>query len=247
MGIRHLVVGTALALVIAGCTERSVEEGSQEGTASSGHGNDEGASSAEAGDGSGGDGSAQCEDPEPMTHPVTGEATGYVRCADGFIHRAGAIDTVITATPEPCESSSSNACSTHDECTAAPLGRCVDTPSVLMGCECVYSCESDGDCDPGQVCVGDEFTGDVPRCAPAGCAQTGDCGDGLCGLAVDEVGCGERSVRLACMSAVSDCRMDNCMELDSAQCQYGDPYRPECLPMDGAWTCVDRSCAGNCG
>ena len=32
MGIRHLVVGTALALVIAGCTERSVDEGSEEGT-----------------------------------------------------------------------------------------------------------------------------------------------------------------------------------------------------------------------
>ncbi|MGB1700217.1 MAG: hypothetical protein ACPHRO_09705, partial [Nannocystaceae bacterium] len=196
----------------------------------------------------GGGGSAACEDPEPLTHPLIGIVTGFVRCADGFIHRAEPMITVIPYSPEPCTSSYPGDCTTHDECSAAPLGRCVDTPSFLSGCECVYSCNSDADCDAGQICLGDEFTGDVPRCTPADCVQDADCESGLCGLAVWGSACGERSARLACMSAASDCRMDNCVALDAAECQYTDPYTPECLPGDDfAWTCVDRSCSGNCG
>lgn len=233
--IRRSLILVALLLTASGCAARDVE----------------GADSAEADAGESADAadaSTACEDPEPLTHPVTGDLTGFVRCADGFIHREQAVDTVIPAVPEPCGSSTDDACATHEDCTGAPLGRCVDTPSLLGGCECVYSCESDADCDVGEVCVGDAFTGDVPRCTPAGCTRDADCDDGLCGLAVWSEGCGERFSRLACMSATSDCRMDSCTALDAAECQYADPYTPECLPDDDfAWTCVDRSCAGNCG
>lgn len=70
-------------------------------------------------------GSAACDDPEPLTHPVTGDLTGFVRCSDGFIHREQAIPV---ARPEAgamstCETgSSSDACLTAADCIVGSPG-----------------------------------------------------------------------------------------------------------------------------
>ena len=209
-------------------------------------------------DGSTQAGDSTCLDPKPLTHPVTGDLTGFVRCADGFIHRETAVPVAL---PEAGEMSTcewgTGPCQTAADCTEGSPerpGRCLQGDGVCLvpECDCVYGCAKDDDCGEGMACVGDEFTGDIPRCVPAGCRDASDCGGGLCGLSRDTIGPGVGAfpnlptIELACMSAASNCRMDNCEERtrDSQPSCFsvGDNRPLRCVATDGTWHCTDEDC-----
>jgi hypothetical protein len=193
-------------------------------------------------------GSAACESPEPLTSPATGMPTGFVRCSDGFIHRdeVVAIPEVQTPPNSSCGWDSDH-CMTDADCNGGSpdgLARCVQLFGCSSFCGCVGSCEVDNDCGPGRACVGAEFTGDVPRCVPAGCSDSSECGEGLCGISVMKAEDDSHpTIELACMTDSSACRMDNCTLSDIPNASRF--VEPTCLAVDGQWTCV--AVGGVCG
>lgn len=260
---RLVLVSLALSTLVSfGCgdsasTAETQTEGATEDSGSSGEeGESSGSSEGSSGETTGsseetGDPSEAwglCENAQPIIDPDTGEASGYVVCEDGFIHRETAVACVLPPAGGTCtdDPDGGDACVTDDECTDAPNGRCVDSPDVTTGCGCVYSCESDADCGGDQICACSHLTGDVPRCVSAVCPDSDACADGLCGMSRTSNGCGQVRVALACMNDEADCRMASCPLVQEC---FGDEvtWQPSCRPIDGAWTCYDDSCDGNCG
>jgi len=180
-------------------------------------------------------------------NPVLDPATGYEACDDGLVHRPMAVGCELPTSVPACDiDMRGGTCAESIECLDGPNGFCLDDPSVLEGCGCVYSCATDADCGDNQVCACSGITGDVPRCVSATCKTDADCGEGLCGLSSTSTGCGSQTIALACLDQNSDCRQGSC---DLVQECFGDEINrvPSCLPIDGVWSCHDDACGGNCG
>jgi hypothetical protein len=147
--------------------------------------------------------------------------SGWVRCSDGFTHRVEAV-ACIPQIEGVCEDG--GACTTAEDCTDAPLGACVYESGI--GCGCVYGCETDADCDSGAICMCAGDPSGSPRCVPANCATTADCGDGLCGVSGSAL-CGSDS-RVACLDASSECRRTVCEGDVECACYASTDFEYQC-------------------
>lgn len=178
----------------------------------------------------------------------TGEPSGFVQCADGFIHHAESVSCSEPTPPSDCENPSElSTCTTDSDCTDAPFGSC-GAPDFWPNadiCECHYGCATDADCGPGYVCACSGVVGERARCVTSDCGE--GCGDGLCGLYKREDSCGPWYARLACLTEASECRIDvDCQEVPDDCESGGFKDLDACVIKDAAWQCGIRGC-GPCG
>lgn len=185
-----------------------------------------------------------CADPEPILQAGTTTESGFVNCADGFVHRAQAVTCVAPATPGTCQLLSNNKpqCATDVDCNERPYGSCSNSP--FGDCECSYGCATDADCDPGKVCACAGVVGGRAQCIPATCAASGECSDGLCGLSVDIDSCDRPHGRLGCYGAGQECRVD--ADCASKKMTYSNESF-ECRLVDESWSCTPPAGSGPCG
>jgi hypothetical protein len=167
-----------------------------------------------------------CLDPRPLLQMDDVTPSGFVACSDDFVHRVETVTCIVPAVGD-CDT-----CAT--DCSDAPFGRCT-MDSNRSTCSCVYGCETDADCGDGAVCacIG-ALTGD-PRCIPASCTTTDDCGGGLCGYSGSN-DC-EFDAEVACLDASSQCRMTTCDD-ESGGCV--------CYSTSFEYVCHDE-CGSGCG
>ena len=160
-----------------------------------------------------------CADPHPLI--VEGKDTGFVRCANGALHRTRIADCPVVARDAGirCEQPQSPglACQQDSDCTSAPLGRC-DT-----SCKCSYGCVRDSDCPATTLCACAEGGG---SCAPTTCATDALCPSGsLCADDFAIAGC-STSRPFSCQSPADEC-------LGADGCPHADGGGPTCVIGDG--------------
>ena len=218
----------ALAVVVLslfGCSARSSLDGATDGAV----------------------GRPMCTDPTPIAQ-VGGEPSGFVECADGFIHRVESVSCAQPVETGDCDvDDAEGECVTDGDCTARPFGSCGRAaffPSQ-SSCECHYGCATDADCGDG-ICACAGVVGERARCVPASCDDSADCGDGLCGLDRERDVCGEWSATLKCNGPESICRVDADCQEQPMDCEGSFNEIDTCSVFDGAWGCRLRSC-GPCG
>jgi hypothetical protein len=212
----------ALGLV-PGCADRpgiggSSGEGS--GTGETGEGDasgdeadasgDEGDASGSGSDDEGEDGppppAYECEDPEPIFQAETDVPSGFVRCADGFVHRPEAVTCLAPQGPDgPICADGMLGCATGADCVDGPHPSCTEDP--WGGCACHYGCANDADCAEGSICACAGVVSDRATCIPAECIVDDACGAGLCGLSRYE-GCCSDSFETACADPHGECHVD---------------------------------------
>ncbi len=140
--------------------------------------------------------------------------TGFVREADGLVHRASPRTCDPDVPRRACTSGKKylTSCATDDQCTDRPHGLCAQQHGDRGSfCACSYSCASDDDCQPDEMCVCSDVLGAGHRstCVQARCKQDSEC-DGVCGLIDYDDGCG-RHLMFTCVgigdgcSVASDC------------------------------------------
>lgn len=177
--------------------------------------------------------------------------SGFRECADGFVHLWQEQTCLIPEAPATCSTEQGGTCSSSADCTEFPNGACLDDPSILAGCGCVYGCETSADCGEGEVCACTGAVDPWPVCVPAGCTDPMGCGDedpedgvdALCGLGIKQYMCGNLEIGLACLTPQSECR-DTCpAELTC----YDDLLAPPCNIVDGAWACDIDALCDDCG
>ncbi|HEY8375034.1 MAG TPA: ferritin-like domain-containing protein, partial [Nannocystis sp.] len=165
------------------------------------------------------------------------EQHGYVREPDGTVHRAGAEVCDPTYEFAACERPGAgyNECTSASECTRGAYPQCVQAfGQIGEFCRCDYSCKTDADCAPDQVCVCGGALGDGrhAQCVPAHCRADAECGDGVCGLSSYFNGCSTQ-VQLACRTAADACKNDgDCT--DGQHCVFDE--------QAARWDCRGLSC-----
>ena len=137
--------------------------------------------------------------------PALPAGGGLTSCDSSRIERVEVAACSTTAHPPPterCPASATGECTQHGDCVDRENGRCFphypQLASVDSGCECVYGCVEDADCDPGQVCFCMEDRGE---CVNAGCRSNDDCGEYACVASRDA--CGTHG--LYCTTAQDKC------------------------------------------
>lgn len=166
-----------------------------------------GGTSSGSGGSDGGLGGATCTDPVPH---AAGHDTGFVRCAEGYLHRVEKkacpstvprTDTLETVSEELDECHSDSDCSGDYAHCAVSSGGGFQPPFL----QCRTGCVADSDCATGSICLcGDP----VGQCVPtSGCTVDSECaGDSLClGQLVPGV-CGEGSYEFGCEQPDDECR-----------------------------------------
>jgi hypothetical protein len=222
-------------------------DGGDGGASSSGDGGATSASSAASGNtssasstGVGGSGGQGCVGGQPVMLP-NGKDSGYIRCADGTIHRAHkvACDTAIVA-PACTSDVTQKSCDTDADCKAHPNGKCSKFFGEVPGgayCDCIYSCSEDSDCENGNVCVcnGVVKSGlSYSACAESSACHTdAECPSGECGITAFNDGCFPH-VELACRADKDACRVD-------ADCAPG--HSCATVYASGTFTCNAPNCA----
>jgi hypothetical protein len=200
----------ALGLVTVTCGGQSVggDQSAGEGGAGAGSGaagglaggsGGSGGQSGAAGDHAGNDGAPEsglasiCTNPEPIVG-VTGEETGFVRCAGGFIHRVERRDCAsIVPRTDPVSDSQDTRfleCIRDADCAHLPRGFCrvfrPEEPPVDHSV-CESGCTRDEDCGTDQVCL---CGSPIGRCVGATCRSDAECGGYLCASARYTAVCG---------------------------------------------------------
>lgn len=146
--------------------------------------------------------------------------SGLVQCPDGSVDRQQAVTCDATVPLPACSSSGSGAptypggCETDADCTARPNGVCSEGAGFYgVGCDCVYPCATDSDCNAGEMCL---CGGTLPRtdawseCVPATCLTDADCPSGECGVALVTEGSGcPYTADLDCRTTTDQCRSDS--------------------------------------
>lgn len=171
---------------------------------------------------------AGCVDAAPIVQFGTDKPSGFVRCSDGSIHRS----EVVACDPAAI----SDACDTCEPaCSMAPYLLCANDP--LAGCLCFSTCQTDADCDAGQICrCAGEGLGGHAQCVAADCITTAACGDELCAGAA--AACVVGISRLACTTPNDACVASSECAVGEACVIAGDPEQPE------IWACQDQSTCG---
>ncbi|EDM79148.1 hypothetical protein PPSIR1_27318 [Plesiocystis pacifica SIR-1] len=203
-----------------------------------------------------------CADPVPLMQ--TGDVpSGWVECADGFVHRAEAVECVVPAQTDDAQCLSGGEtggetegeteggqfvsnCMTAADCEEAPYGSCnywFDDFSATEGCSCNYGCAADADCGPDAICVCAGVTGERSYCKPSECANSDSCGDGLCGLSDAPGICGGTAYHVGCVAPNAECHLDE--DCEPGACDNGGATEPwEC----NVGTCeAPEWCQGACG
>jgi hypothetical protein len=168
---------------------------------------------------------------------------GWVTSPDHTAHRVSKTTCDTSVDQKACAGTEQNqSCHADADCKAKPHGKC--TSGVSMSgtyCGCVYPCESDSECDAGQVCVC-KGTGTMQAkqsvCVQADCTVDAECSEGTCNLASYNSGCSEE-LRVACRTSDDACHND-------ADCKLGRACFPEQGKAKGErarWKCADWSCA----
>lgn len=165
-----------------------------------------------------------CDSPQAILQLSSGGPSGFVRCADGLIHR---VDSVAADEPtfhmSPCVDPGDGAgCLADSDCTLDPHGMCLQrndtTPShdPAAYCFCDYGCETDDDCSlDGYVCAPVGVVEERGRCIPANCVSDDDCESKLCTLTLpmpEDVCYGtppHEGGELLCKTPQDECRIDS--------------------------------------
>ncbi|MFO0590804.1 MAG: hypothetical protein U0441_24890 [Polyangiaceae bacterium] len=178
-----------------------------------------------------------CEEPTVLTQG-DGSESGFVKCKDGSTNREKSVACQLVPASDSCEPGPSvfGNCKTAADCVAHPNGTCqadAILPASPPTCSCAYQCQSDADCDAGQVC-GCGYNGGWPHCIAApSCKESADCPSGECGLSYYTNGC-TMQYNLACRTAADECRViDDCAPTGSVCSQ---------TMATGSWTCSSYNC-----
>ncbi|MBL9101835.1 MAG: ferritin-like domain-containing protein [Myxococcales bacterium] len=176
------------------------------------------------------------EVPQGNTEPPL--PSGFEKCDGGIIHRAEKVECSVPATPNSCmDSSGGGTCTEDADCTDKPFGTCQQ--DMIFGgvigaggtCSCVYGCQSDDDCEAGQICrCGGDELGLYTQCISAGCTVDSDCPAGeICGLSPDI--CAPGGFETACTTPNDVCE-------SNAEC----PSQPGCIFELDHWKCSEAVC-----
>lgn len=131
----------------------------------------------------GGAGLRPCEGSEPILQLGADAPSGFERCASGMIHRVEKVTCEVPQAASNCvDNSDGGACMSNVDC-GDPFGQCIQVNGANITCNCVFGCQTDADCTPGQICVCGGVLDGFPAttCLPAKCASDASCADGaLC-------------------------------------------------------------------
>lgn len=196
--------------------------------------------------GAGGQAAGGGSPPDPCVSPtpviVDGHDSGFVTCADGTIHREKVGVCSTTNNAQACIGNEALLdCQLDSDCTAKPNGKCIHQVGGFApggdntSCGCVYACQTDAECDAGQICMCDGvMNSENPwsHCVDTtGCRLSSDCAEGECGLSVWFDGCFWHEA-LKCRTPEDDCRLD-------ADCPGGISV---CEISDDVWSCNSTLC-----
>ena len=156
-----------------------------------------------------------CDAPSPL-------AGGWVRCGQGFEHRAEVAECPSAVPrPEPIEPSpfidpAAVQCSSDAECGHLAHGHCY-APSVWDVPRCTAGCVVDSDCGGGEVCYCAEPVG---HCMTASCQSDADCGpDALCATYTTRGDCLAAIAGVACQRAGDEClSAEDCEAVGAPRC-----------------------------
>lgn len=178
----------------------------------------------------------EIDDCELPTHVVQAGVdpaapTGFVRCNGGTIRRVDAVECQSPVPTGTACSGQSGTCADDADCGAQPHGACLYVQSFFSGCECVYGCATDADCDEGMICICGGSAPGYPAstvCAPASCTTDMSCDSEQCVLGVEVLSCGE-DYRVGCRTPEDTCS-------SSGDCQSDE----SCLPGASGepWSCM---------
>ncbi len=189
----------------------------------------------------------ECVSPTTVLDPF-GNDTGFLKCADGTVHRAKIVDCDLTAGAPACSGNEDEIqCATDADCGLHPHGRCAHYPNYggpgapQTICGCTYPCGGDADCNAGEVCV---CAGVVTNtfhpwatCSTAQCASDADCASGECGVVFFNSGCGYGAPVLACRSAADGCRT-------TIHCLPDVPHCTVNPALGNTWQCIEGAPCG---
>lgn len=153
------------------------------------------------------------------TAPELDEATGLVRCREGYLHRPGAkacasapgaggeggMGGVGGANELPHADGSVDCGEDPSVCDAYYLGLCHEQGYGGSSFVCISGCATDDDCEDSDICV---CQGDRPGgvCTPSNCHTDADCREGFM-CATFQTGCGPNG--FACQTPHDECRSDD--------------------------------------
>jgi hypothetical protein len=183
---------------------------------------------------------------------ASGYSNNLEECASGFMHRTSSNECVLTdrnAAPPPAGAgggaSSEQVCEYDSECGVEPNGYCVSEDAQFSGDPvnyCIYACQSDADCETGDVCSCETNTYqragardflEIGICRPATCETDADCAPGMLCISPVDSACGTpRPSAYHCQTEADDCAGPaDCAE--AATCQHnGERFvctaRPVC-------------------
>jgi hypothetical protein len=157
--------------------------------------------------------------------------SGWEKCGDGLPHRVSAETCVVPATPSNCDLEG-EMCKTNADCNEMPFGSCQKFSVQIIGCGCVYGCETDADCGDGFVCrCAGDVLGPWTRCVASTCEDDADCNGELCQFSQSEgYDCGAEVVNGACTTPGDVCETDPpCVDTP-------------CAFVDDKWQCSLVAC-----
>ena len=157
--------------------------------------------------------------------------SGWEKCGDLLPHRVSAEACVVPATPGNCDLVD-QPCQIDADCKEQAFGSCQKFSVQIIGCGCVYGCETDADCGPGLVCrCAGDVLGPWTRCVASSCDDDADCEGELCQFSQSEGNdCGAEVVNGACTTAKDACQSDPpCVD---TPCAFGE----------GKWECSGVAC-----
>jgi len=181
-----------------------------------------------------------CVDPVDILQVDGKTPSGLVRCADGLIHRTAAVTCVAPKEQTNCiEPIDGSLCTSDADCVEHPFGTCrEEVPCGFTAgfCGCAYGCESDADCDAGQVCLcAADGVSARSRCVAAGCTTDADCGGSACTASTDPFDA-PTVAQFACHGADDACCSDAACDV-GGECRFG-------VLTPGEWAC---DFGGDCG
>lgn len=201
--------------------------------------------------GRGGGGAAQTAGANPGGASVGGvgglgfcsaraEVSGYVDCKEGLRHR---LSRQACKNSERDEQVAPGACDIEGECcesdsdcgaSSACWASGVDAQGENYGV-CSLRCETDDDCESGQIC---ECGAAAGRCVAATCATDSDCAGTLCVRSMRDEGCGPQ-ITYSCQTQDDECLTDS-------DCDNDGPDFETCATNGARRVCLDQfqSCDG---
>ena len=162
--------------------------------------------------------------------------SGWVLCDGHLPQRAEQVTCEVPVAQKGCGiDDPMDGCDVDADCTEQPFGACFEFEGLgLLGCGCVYGCETDADCDPGFVCrCGGPELGPFTTCTPSECADDSECPGEACQFA-NSIGedCPFEVNNGHCSTPQDTC--DNDQQCGTTGCQFDLDAK--------AWACGNAIC-----